>query len=243
MTADAGRAPQERGALVAWLADQIHAEILEGRFAVGSWLRQGELAARYSVSRTPVREALRSLDARGVVDVLPRRGALVRGPTPREIRDAYQVRAALEGLAAEMAARRLSADDLAQLRKAELLFASATEQLIAEPSAGDGREAWAQDWISANETFHGVVVDASGNRRLKEFITALHRSFPRNVTWTAIADRPTLLEENVAQHAAVRQALEAGDGTRARDELRHHVEQAGELVARLFEDRLEKGEG
>jgi len=224
---------QERGALVDWLTDQVRAGILAGEVPVGSWLRQEDLAARFGVSRTPVREALRGLQAAGVVEVLPRRGALVRGPSPRDIRDAYQVRAALEGLAAELAAAWVTEGDLAQLREAEELFASATRRLV--DAAGDGDQGWSRDWSSANDAFHRVVVEASGNDRLPSVIANLHQSFPRSVTWVALAGRPRLAQENVAQHAAVRAALERGDAAGARRAMVAHVQSAGDLVAAWFE--------
>lgn len=226
--------PDQRGALVDWLAAQVQADILRGGIPVGSWLRQEDLAQRYGVSRTPVREALRSLHASGVVQVLPRRGALVRGPTVREIRDAYQVRATLEGLAAEMAARWVTPEDLEQLRKAEELFASASVKLAAASEQAVESD-WYDDWQSANDAFHGVVIDAAGNDRLRQVITTLHRSFPRNSTWVALGAASRLLERNVAQHAAVRQALERGDSDAAGEALRTHVLQSGELVAERFE--------
>ncbi len=236
MSDDDPTAPRERGALVDWLAAQVQAGILTGEIPVGSWLRQEDLAARYGVSRTPVREALRSLQASGVVDVLPRRGALVRGPTAKEIRDAYQLRATLEGLAAEMAARWIAEEDLAQLRKAEELFASATQRLIA--SRGEDHDGqWAADWIAANDAFHGVVIEAAGNDRLRAVISTLHQSFPRNVTWIALAGRPRLAEDNVAQHASVREALERGDAEAARQAMVTHVMTSGDLVAGWFERR------
>ena len=77
---------------------------MSGEIPVGARLRQEHLAAEYAVSRTPVREALRKLQATGTVLLRPNQGAIVRGPTVRDIREAYEVRAELEALAAELAA-------------------------------------------------------------------------------------------------------------------------------------------
>jgi len=87
-------------ALVDRLAATIRSRVLAGEIPTGSWLRQESLAAQFGVSRTPVREALRKLQATGLVQLEPNRGAVVRGLTEREIREAYEVRAELEGLAA-----------------------------------------------------------------------------------------------------------------------------------------------
>ena len=88
-------------ALVDRLAAAIHARVLAGDIPTGSRLRQESLATEFGVSRTPVREALRKLQADGVIELEPNRGAVVRGPSGREVREAYEVRAELEGLAAE----------------------------------------------------------------------------------------------------------------------------------------------
>jgi len=74
------------GSLVDGLAQRIMAQVMHGEIPSGSWLRQQALAAEHGVSRTPVREALQKLEANGIVQLFPNRGALVRGPTPRQIR-------------------------------------------------------------------------------------------------------------------------------------------------------------
>lgn len=79
---------QTDAALVDELAAEIQSRVLSGAIPTGARLRQESLAAEFGVSRTPVREALRKLQASGLVEVLPRRGALVRGPSAREVREA-----------------------------------------------------------------------------------------------------------------------------------------------------------
>jgi DNA-binding GntR family transcriptional regulator len=125
-------------ALVDELAHEIQARMMSGTIAIGSWLRQESLAADFGVSRTPVREALRKLQASGVVEVVPHPGALVRGPTVREIREAYEVRAELEGFAAELAARWIHTEQMGRLREAEELFRKAVADLSAAPKARGG---------------------------------------------------------------------------------------------------------
>ena len=131
-----GGTPDVAASLVDSLAGDIQQRIMSGAIPFGSWLRQETLASEFGVSRTPVREALRKLEARGLVALVPQRGAVVRGPTTREIREAYQVRAELEGLAAELAAARIDDDELRRLREAEELFRRSVVRLA---EAGDGR--------------------------------------------------------------------------------------------------------
>jgi DNA-binding GntR family transcriptional regulator len=206
-------------------------------------LRQETLAAQFGVSRTPVREALRKLEARGIVELEPHRGALVRGPTAREIRDAYEVRAELEGLAAELATARIRDRELHALREAEAMFRHTIAELLDGRRRAKTAPASAPsdgEWSRANDLFHRAIQDAAGNRRLVEVVEHLHRSFPRDLTWAALADSSVLLEQNVDEHHRILEAIERGDAEEARRQMIDHVRGAGELIARRFE-QLESG--
>jgi DNA-binding GntR family transcriptional regulator len=211
--------------------------VLSGNLRHGARLRQEALAEEFGVSRTPVREALRKLEATGIVELLPNRGAVVRGPTAREIREAYEVRAELEGLAAELATRRISDRDLVRLREAEALFRRSVTTLVARRRRRPTEPRWddESDWVRANDLFHQAIQDAAANGRLSATIADLHRSFPRDLTWSALAGNSRLLEENVAQHAAIFEAIEQHDPAEARRRMVEHVRRAGELVTLHFE--------
>ncbi|HVD26588.1 MAG TPA: GntR family transcriptional regulator [Gaiellaceae bacterium] len=221
--------------LVDRLAGEIQARVLSGATPVGTRLRQEALADEFGVSRTPVREALRQLQATGLVELLPNRGAVVRGPSAREIREAYEIRAELEGLAAELAAERISDRDLRRLQEAQQLFQDAVKTLIARRARR--REPWKDEslWVKANDLFHQAILDASGNARLADTIADLHRSFPRNLTWAALSQSSRLLEENVEQHEAILDAIGRRDPAEARRSMVEHVRSAGELVTLHFE--------
>ena len=233
MTATADRATGSP--LVDRLAGAIQTSVLSGDVPVGTRLRQEALAEEFGVSRTPVREALRKLQATGLVELLPNRGAIVRGPSAREIREAYEVRAELEGLAAELAAGRISDRDLFRLREAQALFRKSVETLIARRARR--RAPWKDEsvWVRANDLFHQAILDAAGNDRLSDTIADLHRSFPRDLTWTALSESSRLLEENIEQHEAVLDAIEQRDPAEARRRMIEHVRSAGELVTLHFE--------
>jgi DNA-binding GntR family transcriptional regulator len=220
-----------RGSTVDELALHISAGILSGRFAVGSWLRQGALAGMFGVSRQPVREALRQVQATGLVEIHPHRGALVRGPSPRDIREAYDVRAELEGFAASMAAERISDGQLARLEVADQLFRRVAEDAIRSSRGerlGDG-----SSWGHANDLFHEAVLIAADNHVLRQAVVDLHRRVPRNLTWSALRT-PQLLEQNVHEHGQIHTAIEARDANRARDAMTRHVRRSGELVSGWF---------
>jgi DNA-binding GntR family transcriptional regulator len=230
---------EEDAALVDRLAATIQAKVLSGEFESGSRLRQESLASEFGVSRTPVREALRKLQAAGIVQLEPRRGARVRGPSAREVREAYEVRAELEGLAAALASERIRDDELRRLREAQAMFEDSSRRLRTWKETGSGpppAQAHAE-WIKGNDVFHLAIQEAAGNQRLAAMLADLHQSFPRDLTWIVLGESSHLLEENVAQHAAVLDAIEARDADTARRRMVDHVLSAGDLVVRRFEER------
>lgn len=231
--------------LVDRLAATIQTRVLSGAIPVGTRLRQEALAEEFGVSRTPVREALRKLEATRIVELLPNRGAVVRGPSAHEIREAYEVRAELEGLAAELAASRISDSDLLRLRQAEALFRRSVATLVARSPRRRTEARWKDEdaWVKANDLFHQAILDAAGNSRLSATIADLHRSFPRDLTWSALAGNSRLLEANVEQHAAILAAIEQRDPAAGRRRMVDHVRSAGELVARHFEHPARAGRG
>lgn len=244
MNSRAESRPADRRALVDHLAATLQSRVLSGQIPSGSRLRQETLATEFGVSRTPVREALRKLQATGIVELEPHRGALVRGPTAREIREAYEVRAELEGLAAELAARHIDDAQLRRLRDAERLFRHSIESLLAQRrSDPESEPSWEDDtgWVRANDLFHQAVQDAAGNRRLLATIADLHRTFPRSLTWSALSESSRLLQENVEQHHGILEAIERHDAAAARRLMSGHVRRAGELVARRFEKARDDG--
>jgi DNA-binding GntR family transcriptional regulator len=227
----------DRG-LVDRLAAAIQSRVLSGEIPTGTRLRQETLASEFGVSRTPVREALRKLQASGLVLVEPRRGATVRGPTAREVREAYAVRAQLEGFAAEAAVTHILDAQLDRLQEAERLFRRSIEGLIDDRRRGVER-GWTteSEWERANDLFHQVIQEAAGNRYLVASIAYLHQSFPRDLTWSALSHSSHLLSENVEQHHRVLVAIEAREPREARAAMEAHVLAAGELIARQLELR------
>ena len=156
------------------------------------------------------------------------------------MREAYEVRAELEGLAAALASSRMRDEELHRLRDAQALFEESSERLRAwkERRPGGAPPPRAHDdWIRGNDLFHLVIQDAAGNQRLAATLADLHQSFPRDLTWIVLGESSHLLDENVAQHAAVLEAIERRDAEEARRRMVDHVLSAGELVVRRFEER------
>src|SRR3954464_14907703 len=130
--------------------DELQHAILEGVLQPGERLRAEALAQRFGTSRTPVREALLQLEAQGLVDVEPNRGAVVRRFDRAALRDLYEVRALLEPQAAARAARRIGPEAIREL------------EALCE----------AEDLILANEAFHRIILEAAGSPRLSTAMRA-----------------------------------------------------------------------
>lgn len=213
------------------LADRLQEQIHSGELAVGTWLRQGRIAEEFGISRTPVREAISALHARGLVEVIQNRGARVRRLSVREIREAYVVRAELEGVAAALAAELASDEQVERLKMAEELFAQALAELSSGEDVVHGRETWRR----ANDIFHEAVLEASGNATLRAVVDSVYERIPRNLTWAGLDGEPRRLRANIAEHRAVREAIEAGDAAAARRAMVDHVLRSADLVARRSE--------
>lgn len=189
----------------------IRSSILSGEFARGQRLREEQLATLAGVSRTPVREALRRLDAEGLVEFAPNRGARVTAWSSQELHELYEMRAMLEGYGARLAATRVSPGALGELR------ASAQRM---EGLSRRGASA-AEELTEANGEFHRALVQASGNVQLE----ALVRSMMDVSLITRTFERYSAarMRASTSQHTEVVQALEAGDAEWAESVMRTHI--------------------
>jgi DNA-binding GntR family transcriptional regulator len=145
-------------------ANLLREAIVDGRLKPGQRLKEKQLAERFGISRTPIREALLLLQAEGVVELTPNRGATVRTYTLSEIEDAFQLRALLEGYGAARAAQRASEDWVRELEK----LCGEMESIGTDDPVG----AQISELLQRNERFHEAILEASGNRRLRVTLSA-----------------------------------------------------------------------
>ena len=226
---DTASPPGASSALVDETAAAIRTRIMSGEIPIGAQLRQAELAKTLGVSRTPVREALRQLQTGGLIEVVPNRGAVVRVPAPWEVREAYEVRAELEGLACERAVSRITDDILDELRS--------TNEILKRPKQSAPSEARATPTTAANDRFHTLIHEVAGNERLARVIKEINEAFPRNVSALVLQDNPRHRDDNFAEHERIIQALAEENAEVARREMQRHVISAGEQLARWYERR------
>jgi DNA-binding GntR family transcriptional regulator len=196
------------------LRDQVLTElrrrIVEAEYGPGERLREDRLASDFGVSRNPVREALRVVEAEGFVHVEPRRGAVVAVPDERTMRELFAVRALLEPLAARLAAERASRADLVALR--ELLDA-------AREATDDGDYARVAE---LNTALHARVAELSGNRWVVQFSATMYR----HVQWVFRLGAPVRAVHSWEEHVRLVEALEAGDADAAGRAAAEHVHAA-----------------
>ena len=145
-----------RSVLAEQVKERLLEEIFSGRYAPDARIVETQVARELGTSQAPVREALRGLEALGVVEITPFRGARVRRPTRSELVEAYAVRSALETLGARLAVPRLTDGDIAAL-------GDSMEEMQAAADAGDGHRV-----AEADARFHGRIIEIAGNRTLEK---------------------------------------------------------------------------
>jgi DNA-binding GntR family transcriptional regulator len=191
------------------LREKIEDEIATGRIMPGAKLDETELATRFRVSRTPIREALIQLASTGFVEMRPRRGAVVPEVAPRRLVEMFELMAELEAMCGRLAARRMSDTD-----HRPLVHAQEACEALSQKRDPDG-------YYHQNEAFHHVIYEASHNSFLAEQASALHRRLgPYRRLQLRVRDRITT---SCAQHRQIVAAILEGDGDKAAELLREHV--------------------
>jgi DNA-binding GntR family transcriptional regulator len=211
------------------IAFRIQTAILGGEYPPGTHLQQDDLCARFGVSRTPIREALRKLQAQNLVDLVPNKGATVRVRTRRELLEVYALRAELEGFAAELAAD-AAPGEIDELQSAQDEMGRAMADLEQDRVRPEDEAAFNARITTANERFHAVIHRLAGNDRLTRMLGDLQAYFPKDYVWRAIGDSAEGHVLSIVEHEQVRDALAAGDGAGARAAMTTHIEHAGRLL-------------
>jgi GntR family transcriptional regulator of vanillate catabolism len=214
--ASAAAAPAATVTLAQSVTERLREAVLEGRFAPEEKLNEESLSEMLAVSRTPVRSALHRLAAEGLLDYVPNRGFSVRGIDAQALQSVFDVRGALEGLAARGAATQ----GLSPAQRAVFADAlAAGDRLLAKgrllPS---GRAVF----IDVNARIHETILQAAGNRMLQDMLQLCQnvpRSSERNVPWGDYA----WLRRSHDDHHRLFEAILLRDAERAEQLMREHV--------------------
>ena len=220
------------------IAFRLQTAILDGVYPPGTHLFQDELCERFGVSRTPIREALRKLQAQHLVVHVPNKGATVRFPGREELIDVYDVRSELEGYACELAVGNVTAEMLATLDRAQADVDEALRR-FASVDVGASDTASLDVQVSrANAAFHDAIALAAANECLRRLIVELQGFFPKDYVWRAVSSTDEVHALNVEEHERIRAALATGSRQLARNEMRSHIRHA----CRVLLDYLDRNQ-
>ena len=200
--------------------DRIKQDIVLARLHPGEPLFEEDLAARLQVSRTPIREALRKLNHDGLVRIVPNKGAFVRVLTPRDIREIYEIRGALEGFAAAEAAARLSGEQLGSLSR----LAQNLKRREARLGYKELRDAW--------EMLRQMIIAAADNERMKMILATVNDQVETARHYSSAP--PGRLEELLADFVSVVEALKARNSTKAQRLLQDHLNKSKKVLLEMF---------
>lgn len=190
------------------VVELIREAILSAQYKPGERLLQEEIARRLNVSPTPVREALRQLEAEGVLDHSPHRGVRVAEVRFEDVREVYLIRGALEALATREAASNLTRTNLAELRAIQ----SEIELLLAEERLTDLRK--------LNFDLHMLIYNAAGMPELYRLIRNLWTKFP----WDTLHVLPGRAATSAREHTQILEAIAAGEADLAAQRMQAHIE-------------------
>lgn len=195
------------------VANQIEQElerlILTGEIAPGARINENAMAARFGVSRAPVREACRLLQRAGLVDIWPNRGAVVREPSLNEILNLFDIRSSLARLAGRLAAATATREHIDEMHKL----------IAAMDKASDKRDA--ERYVGLNIEFHATLFAATGNMRLADLDTQLGKEL-RIYRRHGLAFGGGLKVSN-SEHRTILTAIERGDTKTAGNEFEEHI--------------------
>ncbi len=189
--------------------------ILRGELREGEQLRQHAIAAEFEVSRIPVREALRQLEAEGLITIIDRRGAVVSALSPDEIQELFEIRAALECAILRYAVPRLTEEDLA---RAEMILQEYEEAL--------GNDSDIDVWGELHWQFHSTLYRAAGREQFMSLIQTVNNNADRYIRLHILFSRDVHRQVK-DEHRAILELCRQRDAESASHLLERHITKAG----------------
>ena len=200
--------------------EALREAIITGALKPGERLMEVQLADELGVSRTPVREAIRKLEHEGFVVMIPRKGAYVADISLKDVAEIFDVRTALEALAAQLAAERATDEDLERVERILVEYGECVE-------SGDTARL-----IEVDTRFHEAIYQMAGNSRLKQMLSLLSEQIMRYRTMT-LSHRPRM-RKALEEHRRIVEAIASRDAQRAARLAREHIESAEHALMELM---------
>ena len=198
--------------------------ILTGKLVPGERLMENQLAEKLGVSRTPVREALRMLELENLVELVPRKGTQVLDMSEKDIINILEVRSALEGLATSVACKKMSKEDLQQLKNMEVDF----EKAVAENDV--------EHFVDIDEDFHDLIFAATENDKLINIFRNLRIQLYR-YRMAQAKNNETSMSTIVAHHRSIIRAIENHDGEEGASIAQGHIKYQTESILRFVRNK------
>ena len=198
------------------ILENIRDAIISGSLKAGCKVSEPELAERFGISRTPIREAFRQLESEGYLTVIPRRGAVVSEFNLKEVEDFYAIKSILEGYAARRACERLSDKDLDRLQYINSRLAELAE-------ANDIKA-----FFKLHDEFHSIFINGADNEKLKEMIYSLITRFQRLRHMSL--SLPGRMRVSVQEHEKILEAFRDKDGDAAATMVQKNAEYGGRVL-------------
>lgn len=208
--------------------EALREAVIAGQLRPGERLMEVQLAEELGVSRTPVREAIRKLELEGFVIMVPRKGAYVSDMSIKDVTDVFEIRRALEGLAAELAAERMTDEELEELERILVGTAETTARLDVLST------------VDMDTGFHQVIYEASRNEKLSSMLYHLREQIQRFRTQSL--SRPGRLKRALVDHRGIVDALRQRDTELARRLAEQHIEDAESELLAVFQENGEEEE-
>lgn len=199
------------------IAESLREAIIKGTLKSGERLAESEVAERFGISRTPVREAFRQLESEGFLMVAPRRGATVSAITEKDVLEFYAIKGVLEGYAARVATPRLSESDIRKMQELN-------DELEEHVALGDTKASF-----RVHNEFHEVFLRASGNDKLCKLLDGLLQQFQRFRLSLSVTGK---LHQSIEQHRAIVKAFGDRDAALAERLVRENAVYGGETLIR-----------
>lgn len=209
------------------ILETIRESILKGVLKPGEKVAEPELAERFGISRTPIREAFRQLESEGYLTVIPRKGAVVTALSERDVTEFYAIKSILEGYAARLAAVNLTPREIDRL------------ETINEKLAQVAKEGDVKAFYRVHSEFHDVFIKAAGNEKLAELISQVGMKFIR--LRMASLSLPGRMDISVEEHRKLIEAFRANDGEAANKLVSQTAALGGQVLIQSMSDDERSG--
>jgi DNA-binding GntR family transcriptional regulator len=199
------------------IVETIRSAIVNGQLSAGTRIAEPDLAGRFGISRTPIREAFRQLETEGFITVVPRKGAVVASISDKDISDFYDLKMVLEGYAARCAAANLTEKELAKME-------TVNRQMEAASEKRDLRRIFA-----LHNEFHDVFLRACGNEKLRTLVQNMVMQFQR---YRLLLSMPGRIEGSIRQHWEIIAAFRKRDADLAESLVKQNAAYGKKILLR-----------